>query len=107
MAKGYGSYGWIIELNRDTIIKGQGEAQGKRELMQSFRAEGYGMLAALRFLLRACEFNGTWPTENKKVTMHCDNMSLIQRIQWHSRRTTTTPKNTTAPDYNIESSITT
>lgn len=106
MAKGFGSYGWNIEIDHNINITGQGEAEGKRELMQSFRAEGYGMLAALRFTLRACEYHNTWPKEKKTITMYCDNMSLTQRIQWHHKRTTLTPKNTTAPDYDIESAIT-
>ena len=105
MKNGYGSFGWIMETNTGTIT-GRGEAQGARELMQSFRAEGYGMLAALRYLYHACKYATTWPHEKKKITIYCDNKSLIQRIRWHKKRTTVTPKNTSAPDYDLEISIT-
>jgi hypothetical protein len=46
MINKYGSYGWII-ANDEELTRGSGEAEGAEELMQSFRAEGYGMLAAL------------------------------------------------------------
>ncbi len=65
MADGYGSFGWAIAIDDNTIL-GSGKAQGQRTLMQSFRAEVYVMLAALRFLLNTCKFEAKWP-QNKKV----------------------------------------
>ena len=104
MADGYGSYGWTIAVN-NTQILGRGEAQGHRDLMQSFRAEGYGMLAALRYLLHMCTFEKTWPQTNKTIHTYSDNLGLIQRLGWHKKRITTTPKNVSAPDYDIEIAI--
>jgi hypothetical protein len=46
LVNGYGSFGWII-ANETELIKGRGKAEGLQDLMQSFRAKGYGMLAAL------------------------------------------------------------
>ena len=106
MADGYGSFGWAISIDHNTLL-GRGEAQGQRDLMQSFRAEGYGMLSALRFLLHACTYSNTWPQHKKTIKTYCDNLGLIQRLRWHGKRTTTTPKNASAPDYDIEISITT
>ena len=91
MVNGYGSYGWII-ANDDEITKARGEAEGAQYLMQSFRAEGYGMLAALRYLFHAFTFTNNWPTNNKTIHMYCDNLALIQRIGWHEKRIDTTPK---------------
>jgi hypothetical protein len=91
MINGYGSYGWII-ANDDEITKGRGEAEGAQHLMQSFRAEGYGMLAALRYLLHAFTYTTNWPTNNKTIHIFCDNLALIQRIGWHEKRIVTTPK---------------
>jgi hypothetical protein len=51
MINGYGSYRWII-ANDTKITKGRREAKGAKELIQSFWAEGYGMLAALRYIPR-------------------------------------------------------
>jgi hypothetical protein len=73
--------------------------------MQSFRAEGYGMLAALRYILHAFKFNNNWPESNKTIHMYCDNLALIQRIGWHNKRITTTPKDVFRPDYDLEAAI--
>jgi hypothetical protein len=104
MINGYGSYGWII-ANDTEITKERGEAEGAKELMQSFRAEGYGMLAALRYILHAFKFNNNWPESNKTIHMYCDNLALIQRIGWHNKRITTTPKDVFRPDYDLEAAI--
>ena len=80
MAKGYGSFGWVAEIRGEIIATGRGEAGGSRKLMQSFRAEGYGMLAALTFLKHAYTYNG-WPQSNKQIKILCDNLGLIQRIK--------------------------
>jgi hypothetical protein len=73
--------------------------------MQSFRAEGYGMLAALPYILHAFKFNNNWPTSNKTIHMYCDNLALIQRIGWHEKRMTTIPKDVFRPDYDLEAAI--
>jgi hypothetical protein len=65
------------------------------------------MLAAIRFLQhQTCEWNGTWPTINKNITVYSDNLSLIQRISWHKKRIVVTPKNVSAANYNTKKSIT-
>ena len=105
MSNGYGSFGWAFGIDHEAIL-GRGEAQGQRALMQSFRSEGYGMLAALRFLYHTCKFEHKWPQDKKKISTYCDNIGLVQRIKWHGMRITTTPKNVSAPDFDIEISIT-
>ena len=104
MINGYGSYGWII-ANDDELTRGRGEAEGAEELMQSFRAEGYGMLAVLRYIHHAFTFTGNWPTSNKIIHMYCDNLALIQRIGWHEKRIVTTPKDVIRADYDLEAAI--
>jgi hypothetical protein len=80
LVNGYGSFGWII-ANKTELIKGRGEAEGFQELMQSFRAEGYGMLAALRYLWHAFKYSNITPaTAPKTINCYCDNLGLIQRI---------------------------
>jgi hypothetical protein len=46
VAHGFGSFGWIIKGEQE-YARGRGEAEGAIEIMQSFRAEAYGMLAAI------------------------------------------------------------
>ena len=81
MAEGYGSFGWTIACGHE-LMTGRGEAEGPRVLMQSFRAEGYGMLAALRFIYRVCKHEDTWPNTTTTVDLYCDNLALIKRIGW-------------------------
>ena len=64
------------------------------------------MLAVLRFLYCICKWNNNWPEQRKQITIHCDNISLVQRINWHFKRITLTPKNVTAADYDLEIGIT-
>jgi hypothetical protein len=104
MVNGYESYGWII-ANEQEITKGRGEAEGARNLMQSFQAERYGMLAALRYILHAFTFTKNWPEKAKTIHMYCDNLSLIQRIGWHEKRIVTTPKDVFRSDYDLEVAI--
>jgi hypothetical protein len=103
MVNGYGSYGWIIANDSD-IQKGRGEAEGSRNLMQSYQAKGYGMLAALRYILQAYRHTGIWPTSPKTVHMYCNNLALIQRIGWQEKIIVTTPKDVFRPDYDNEAS---
>jgi hypothetical protein len=98
MVNGYGSYGWII-ANDDKLTRGQGEAEGAEELMQSFRAEEYGMLAALRYIVHAFTYTDNWPETNKTIHMYCDNLALVQRNGLHAKRIVTTPKDVTRADY--------
>ena len=105
-AQGFGTFGWNI-AGKNCIARGRGETEGPPELMQSFQAEGYGMLAALRSLYRTLRWKDTWPGTRKGITMHCDNIALVQRINWHFKRIVVTPKNVTAADYDVEKGITT
>jgi hypothetical protein len=104
MINGYGSYGWII-ANDEELTRGRGEAEGAKEHMQSFRAEGYGMLAALRYILHAFTYTGNWPKNNKIIHMYCDNLALIQQIGWHKKRIVTAPKDVLRANYDLEAAI--
>jgi hypothetical protein len=106
MTYGFGTFRWNIAGNQ-CIARGRGETEGPPESMRSFQAEGYGMLAALIFLYRTLKWKDTWPRTRKGITMHCDNIALVQRINWHFRRIVVTPENVTAADYDIEKGITT
>jgi hypothetical protein len=72
LVNGYGSFGWII-ANESELIKGRGKAEGFQELMQSFRAEGYGMLAALQYLWHAFKYSNITPATPKTINCCCKN----------------------------------
>jgi hypothetical protein len=105
MINGYGSYDWIIANDKELTRGRREEAEGAEELMQSFQAKGYGMLAALRYILHAFTYTGNWPENNKIIHMYCDNLALIQRIEWHKKRIVTTPTDVLRADYNLEAAI--
>ena len=53
----HGSIGWIVSsLSGNRLATGMGPARGRSPL--SFRAEAYGLLSFLRFLLRIKEYRG-------------------------------------------------
>jgi hypothetical protein len=67
MINGYGPYGWII-TNDNELTRGRGEAEGAEgaeELMESFRAEAYGMLVAVRYILHVFTYTGNWPKKTR------------------------------------------
>jgi hypothetical protein len=47
---GISSYGWIMAVNKTLVAKGRGPVAAHPELAESFRAEGFGIDAALIFL---------------------------------------------------------
>ena len=52
-----GSFGWVLSTdNGHQVATGMGPARGPRPA--SYRAEGYGLLSILRFLIRVAEFTG-------------------------------------------------
>jgi hypothetical protein len=62
------------------------------------------MLAAVTFLNHTYSHNG-WPQAKKRIKLICDNLGLIQRIKWNYQRTTKTPKESMASDYDVEAEI--
>ena len=77
-----GTYGWVlITPGEYKIAEGYGRAQG--EPMDSFRAEAYGMLAALVYLQR-------YNLHYRYLTLATDSNSLIQRLQQRQTTNSTT-----------------
>ncbi len=55
--KHHGLFGWVVSsLDGERLAVGMGPVRGRRP--QSFRAEAYGLLSLLRFLIRIKEFTG-------------------------------------------------
>ena len=71
-----GAFGWCLsKSDGQRLATGMGPAQGLAP--SSYRAEGYRMLALLRFLVRLCEFCSSDPLG---TAMFCDNLALVNRI---------------------------
>eukprot|EP00957_Ditylum_brightwellii_P130045 9918898-Ditylum_brightwellii.AAC.1 len=70
------SFGWkICTLNGDIIAEHSGPAFGQAS---SFRAEGYGVLSALRFFRHATEYTAS--TTKLTFQMYLDNEGVITII---------------------------
>ena len=83
-----GSFGAVIANNKEILIKVSGQAYGKTP--RSFRAEGYGMLAILRFLLHFIQFHNI--TTKAKLKIYSDNEDLIIRINQTKNNTYIQPR---------------
>ena len=74
----HGSFGWVLStLRGERLATGMGPARGR--LPQSYRAEAYGMLSLLRFLLRIKEF--TVMHEPWVGILATDSQSVLDTLQ--------------------------
>jgi hypothetical protein len=95
----YGSFGYTITIptTRARLVKGAGPVPGTR--MSSFRAEAYGVLAVLRFLLRLSEYTRT--TIQTKVIHWIDNQSVLKRLRRARLASPQSPNETLRPDWDV------
>jgi ribonuclease HI len=86
---GISSFGWVVAVNKTLIAMGRGPVAAHPELAESFRAEGYGLAAALIFLssltkhLKIDKQKYSWK-------FYIDNKAMIQRMhsyQWKEKIT--------------------
>jgi hypothetical protein len=100
-AKDRGAYGWCLSSNNGTrLATGMGPAQGMKP--SSYRAEGYGMLSLLRFIICLFEYCGTAPRCSQ---VYSDNLALIQRIARQMGRNTWYPNDTISSDWDVLQAI--
>jgi hypothetical protein len=104
-ASDHGSFSWCIATPSDIIWEqGSGLTQGRTP--GSFRAESYGMLMALRFLLRYLAFWQVTPANPSKVHLeYTDSKSLIQRLAITKARFFSSPRACLASEYDLEAAI--
>ena len=80
---GTGSFGWILAINDTVIAKARGPAEGSKDLMHSFRAEGYGMLSATTFISELDAFFSLPATIKWEFLL--DSESLMKRLDTHKQ----------------------
>ena len=76
----HGAFGWCLSLRNGTrLATCAGPAFGAKP--SSYRAEAYGMLSILRFLLRLGEYcaDALYPN----ILLVCDNLSLVRNVLHH------------------------
>jgi len=100
--EGKASFGWLLSVNRSILVRIRGPAEGHPDLMQSFRAEGYGTLSAAAFINSVYEY---FDINNDILWhMHCDNISLIKRLALH-KKTVLPLMMPLLPDYDLSLTV--
>jgi hypothetical protein len=101
VVKDMGAYGWCLSSEDGTrLATGMGPANGMKP--SSYRAEGYGMLSILRFIIRLFEYCGTEPRCSQ---LYSDNMALILRIDKQLARNKWYPNDTISSDWDVLQAI--
>ena len=100
-----GSFGWCIATTDTILWEGSGHTQGLDP--GSFRAESYGMLAALRFLTHYLDFYLVRPAQPDLIHHeYTDSQSLLDRLHSSKTRFYDSPKACIASDFDLEAAIT-
>jgi hypothetical protein len=100
-----GSFAWCIATTTTILWEGSGHAEGHTP--GSFRAESYGMLAPLRFLLHYLSYFNVRPAHPALVHKDfTDSKSLLDRLQSSKERFYASPKACLASDFDLEAAIT-
>jgi hypothetical protein len=78
--RGIITYGWVVAINEEIIAEGCGPAEGHPSLVESFRAEAYGLASAAAFIKLMIDH--TQADAGKfKWFCHIDNKALIKRME--------------------------
>jgi hypothetical protein len=98
------SFGWCIASKDEIFWEGSGSGAGRDP--GSFRAEGYGMLAALRFLVHYRLFwNILTVPPTLKTIDYTDSQSLLGRLSSSLERFYPSPGACLASEYDLEAAI--
>ncbi len=96
------AFAWTIAMPHKTLWTGIGTVPCKKQDIYSGRAEGFGLLAAVHFLLayiKSSNFLTLRP--NIKLKIHCDNMGIIQLLNNTPNDIMTQPSATIMDNYDL------
>jgi hypothetical protein len=94
------SYGWLITTVGGTrVVKCNGPAYGYKTT--SFRAEGYELLSAIRFIHHSWN---KWGWNNQYIIL-CDNKAMLEIMQEKFRVEDTYPNHTLSAEWDIISEV--
>jgi hypothetical protein len=98
--RGMITYGWVMAINEEIIAEGSGPAEGHSSLVESFRAEAYGLASAAAFIKEmGCYISSLH--EKGKWFFHLDNKSLIKRMESYTDTQSRPAKWEECPDIDI------
>ena len=101
---GPASYCFVLANDFEELITGHGFARGQNQQMQSFRGEGYGILAGLRLLLALIEHYKITKLKSPP-TILCDNLGFILRIKKNEKQTIKSPTQALMPDNDVVTAV--
>ena len=93
-----GSYGVTIANDNTVLIAIMGRAYGYRP--RSFRAEAYGMLAALRYIYHCCVYFKI--KYDSDTYIYCNNKGLLLRIETHDDKQKPSPRQLLYSEIDVE-----
>ncbi len=69
--------------------------------MQSYRAEAYGRMSLLLFLIHYLCYYETQPVDDLRVTSYCDNSSLLAAVEEFHTRDVDSSSSYLKPDHDV------
>ena len=99
---GVGAFGWV--LASPTIVYWEGAGPVFGEAVHSFRAESYGALAGLQFLLRFLQYHQLVAYTNF-LLYFCGNEGLIKRLNFSRGTAQLYPGYYLKPEFDLEKAI--
>ena len=94
------SFGWVMSTQEgNRIARCNGPAYGAKPV--SYRAEGYGLLSALRLMHHLAAH---WQTTNK-FSLVCDNETMVNRANESQSVLQATPNSTMDPEWDVLAEI--
>jgi len=97
----YGSFGWAIATDMEpktNLVQNNGLARGQP--MSSHRAEAYGRISILLFLVRYAEYRGKPYSTSLQTIMYCDNSGVLT-TEKRLKRGVESPYCQLNPDHNV------
>jgi hypothetical protein len=104
--KGQGTFGWVLALGELILASAFGRAYGDK--MDSYRAEGYGLLSLVTYVHHLFQFFNTPVPAHLHLTLYSDNKALITKIlKLLNLPRPVFPNETLQPSYDVVQAIVT
>jgi len=99
-----GSFGWVISTRSGRrLVKCNGPVYSYKP--NSYRAEGYGILSAMRFWMRLQQLRGKPNQHLPRHKAYCDNKSMVDVVKKHRKYSLIYPNATLASEWDVIAEI--
>ena len=101
---GKGAFAWVIsDVSSNRLVRCSGPAFGKS--ISSYRAESYGLVSILRFLVRMDMIHRADSYSLRSQPLYCDNQGLVEQVNKLISYPTIFPNTTTEPKWDCLAQI--